>query len=217
MAFTLELENYQGPFDVLLELLNQQQLEITELSLAKITDDYLNYISELELKLEEMNWFLFVATKLTYDKSQTILQVQLDEEDIDLTESLRQYALVKKLTATLSRSAKNPHHPRPNQKTTGPVKLCTNEEMLSIYQKALKQYQNIPKSRIIKDQSKQLEQTRKQFVAHINRLKNFSEDEIISNAKTRTEAALYLLALLEMLREGQLLISGRNLVVTEFA
>jgi segregation and condensation protein A len=215
MTFTLKLENYQGPFDVLLELLNRRKLDITEVSLAKITNDYLDYITELELGLEEMNWFLFIATKLTYDKSQTILQIQIDENDIGLTESLKQYALVKKMAMTLSRLAKHPHYPRPNQKPTGPVKLCTKEEILKIYQKALKQYQSLPKSRTIRNQSKQLEQTRKQFVAHINRLKNFSKDEILNNAKTRIEAVLYLLTLLDMLKEGRVLISGESLVVRE--
>lgn len=215
MAFTLELENYQGPFDVLLELLNRQQLDITELSLAKITDDYLNYIAELELELEEMNWFLFVATKLTYDKSQTILQVQQDETEIDLTESLRQYALVKSLATTLAGLAKSPHYSRPNQPISGPIKLCSMVEMHSIYQSTLRHYQNLPQSRVIKSQSKQLEQTRKQFIAHINRLKNFSDQEIITNAKTRGEAALYLLALLDMLRIGQLSVVGNDLKVVK--
>lgn len=217
MAFTLNLENYQGPFDVLLELLNRQQLDITDLSLAKITDDYLNHIAELELGLEEMNWFLFVATKLTYDKSQTILQVQLDEADIDLAESLRQYALVKNLVINLTESAKSPHYSRPNQQIDGPVKLCGREEMLKIYYSALKHYQNQPQSRVIRSQSKQLEQTRKQFIAHIKRLKNFSDQEILTSAKTRAEAALYLLALLDMMREGHLNVIDNNLMVVKVA
>ena len=41
MAFVIELDNYQGPFDVLLDLLKKRRLDITELSLGTITNDYL--------------------------------------------------------------------------------------------------------------------------------------------------------------------------------
>ena len=53
MAFVIELDNYKGPFDVLLDLLKKRRLEITELAIGSITNDYMDYISNTELQLED--------------------------------------------------------------------------------------------------------------------------------------------------------------------
>ena len=76
MAFVIELENFQGPFDVLLELLKQNKLEVTSVSISSITTDYLEYIENTELSVEELNWFLVVAAKLTLDKSSAVLSLE---------------------------------------------------------------------------------------------------------------------------------------------
>ncbi len=215
MPLFIELENYQGPFDVLLELLNRRQLDIAEVSLAKITDDYLHYIADLELSLEEMNWFLFVATKLTFDKSQAILAIEAIEEEIDLTESLRQYAIVKDLATQLTLASRSPHYVRPGFKFSGPTQLCRSDELVSIFNFVQRQYNNAPKSHTINSRSDQLKKIRTDFIAHIRKLKSFSNGEIIDSAKTRTEAALYLLTLLDMLRTGDITIIANQPGVME--
>ena len=55
MTFVIELDNYQVPFDVLLDLLKKRRLDITELSLGSITNDYLEYISKIEMNLEDLS------------------------------------------------------------------------------------------------------------------------------------------------------------------
>lgn len=216
MTFTLELENFQGPFDVLLELLNKQQLEITELSLAKVTDGFLDYLSELELDLDEMNWFLFVATKLTLDKSQKILLVETTEADIDITESLRQYSAVKHLADLLAKSSKSPQYSRVEGYRKQATQLCNQEDFMALYQATLTQYKKLPKSKIINSRSKHILQVRRQFINHLRKLKSFSEMEVL-NAKTRNEAALYLLTLLDMLRTGEIRLFSESEKTLEFA
>lgn len=204
MPFIIELDNFQGPFDVLLDLLATKELEITELSLSQVTQDYLDYIAKIELKLEEMNWFLFVATKLTFDKSIAILAIQRPEEDLDLTSALKNYAKIKTQAKLIAEQSKNPLFTRSATELSRPITLCGTEEFLSVYTNIINTYSQKPVSRTISSKSDQLNKTRKLFLEHISKLRDFNSSEILSKSTNRAEAAVYLLTLLEMLRRGEL-------------
>jgi segregation and condensation protein A len=65
---------YQGPLDLLLQLIERAELDITKLSLAQVTDQYLIYLQELvELSAEEISAFLVIAAKLIQIKSEMLL------------------------------------------------------------------------------------------------------------------------------------------------
>lgn len=204
MSFIIELENFQGPFDVLLDLLASKELALTELSLSQVTDDYLEYIAKTELELEEMNWFLFVATKLTFDKSVAILAIQQSDEDLDLTEALKNYASIKSQAKIFAEQSKKPLYNRIGVELTGPVKLCSMDVLLNIYSNTMNSYLHRPVSRIINSKSDQLMEIRKRFLEHISKLRDFNSSEVLSNSSTRNEAAIYLLTLLDLLRKGEL-------------
>lgn len=78
MAFEVKLEQFDGPLHVLLELIQKQELPITEVSLATVAEDYLSYVESKEVPPAELADFLIVATKLLLLKSQAILP---DKED----------------------------------------------------------------------------------------------------------------------------------------
>jgi len=94
MSYTFSLEQFEGPLDLLLKLIEEERLDITTISLAKVTDQYLAYIErEEELPPEEIADFLVVASKLIYIKSKYLLpSLELDEEEGEgLEEQLRLY------------------------------------------------------------------------------------------------------------------------------
>ena len=101
MAYHFELEQFQGPLDVLLELIEREKLDITEVSLAKITDQFLAYIDRnQDIHLEHLAGFLSIATRLILIKSRALLPVltftEEEEESIhDLEEHLRLYQLYR--------------------------------------------------------------------------------------------------------------------------
>jgi len=65
---------YQGPLDLLLQLIERAELDITKLSLAQVTEQYLNYLENLpELTADEVSGFLVIAAKLIQIKSETLL------------------------------------------------------------------------------------------------------------------------------------------------
>jgi len=84
--YTIATSVYEGPLDLLLQLIERAELDITKLSLALVTDQYLQYIHNLaELAADEVSAFLVIAAKLLQIKSEALLprppQRELGEED----------------------------------------------------------------------------------------------------------------------------------------
>jgi len=91
----IHLEQFEGPLDLLLQLIEKNKLHITEISLAKITDQYLEYIEKADnLASAEVADFLLIASKLIYLKSKYLLPdlaVDAAEEVGDLEHQLKIY------------------------------------------------------------------------------------------------------------------------------
>ena len=93
MSFELKMEEFAGPLQVLLELIEEEEMEITEVSLAKVAEDYLDYIEKGQVPAEELADFLVIASRLLYIKSRAILPDLTieEEEEGNLTEQLKMY------------------------------------------------------------------------------------------------------------------------------
>jgi segregation and condensation protein A len=93
-GFQVKLTNFDGPFDLLLSLIAKHQMEITEVALATVTDEFINYIKEMEtsadgVDLDQTTEFLVVAATLLDLKAAKLLpsgQID-DEEDLALLEA----------------------------------------------------------------------------------------------------------------------------------
>ena len=98
-GFRLALENFNGPFDVLLHLITQRELDITEVALAEVTDEFIAYLRQLQASmaegndgmkvLDETTEFLVVASTLLDLKAARLLPrgEMADEEDFELLEA----------------------------------------------------------------------------------------------------------------------------------
>jgi len=94
MEFTTE--KFSGPLGLLLSLIESEELDITEVNLAKIADEYVNYIRQAaSINPEELADFLVVAAKLLFIKSKALLPYlyagEEEEELNDLEKQLRMY------------------------------------------------------------------------------------------------------------------------------
>ena len=101
-SYSVSTEVYEGPLDLLLDLIQRAELDITKLALAQVTDQYLSYLHHLEvLDPANVSAFLVIASKLLQIKSEALLPRQkereLDEEDLGeaLTRQLLTYRLYK--------------------------------------------------------------------------------------------------------------------------
>ena len=107
--YRVRLEVFEGPLDLLLHLIEKQELDITTVSLAAVTDQYLEYIARLDrLNAETLADFIVVAAKLLLIKSRALLPVPPSllgerEEDVgdDLVRQLREYKKFKQLARQL--------------------------------------------------------------------------------------------------------------------
>ena len=113
-GFSVHLTNFDGPFDLLLQLISRHKLDITEVSLSLVTDEFIAYIRALEVsgegwRLDQATEFLVVAATLLDLKAARLLpsgEVE-DEEDLALLEArdilfarLLQYRAFKEIAAS---------------------------------------------------------------------------------------------------------------------
>ena len=79
--FNVDLNNYQGPLDILLDLAKAQKVDLENISITKLADQFHEYItSEKNLNLETASEYLLMATWLTYLKSKLLLPIDPEEE-----------------------------------------------------------------------------------------------------------------------------------------
>jgi segregation and condensation protein A len=110
--FTVRLTNFEGPFDLLLQLISKHKLDVTEIALSTVTDEFIAHLRALgdELDLDQASEFLVVAATLLDLKAARLLpaaEVE-DEEDLELLEArdllfarLLQYKAYKEAAAFL--------------------------------------------------------------------------------------------------------------------
>lgn len=84
--YELKLENFEGPLDLLLHLIEKNKMDIYEVKLSDLTEQYLEYIDEMEKQnLDVTSEFLVIASTLVYLKSKELLPKEVDDE-AELTE-----------------------------------------------------------------------------------------------------------------------------------
>ena len=113
-GFSVHLENFDGPFDLLLQLISRHKLDITEISLSLVTDEFIAFIRALEAsgegwRLDQATEFLVIAATLLDLKAARLLpsgEIE-DEEDLALLEArdilfarLLQYRAFKEIAAS---------------------------------------------------------------------------------------------------------------------
>ena len=115
-TFSVHLENFDGPFDLLLTLISRHKMDITDIALNLVTDEFISFLRALELsgegwRLDQATEFLVVAATLLDLKAARLLpsgEVE-DEEDLALLEArdilfarLLQYRAFKQIAATFN-------------------------------------------------------------------------------------------------------------------
>jgi segregation and condensation protein A len=125
VGFAVRLDNFEGPFDLLLSLISKHKLDITEVSLSRVTDEFIAHVKALGpvWDLEQTSSFLVVAATLLDLKTARLLpqgDVE-DEEDLALLEArdllfarLLQYKAFKQVAGVLEGrlAAESRRHPR---------------------------------------------------------------------------------------------------------
>lgn len=108
--YNVRLKKFEGPLELLLELIEKEKLDINELSMAEVTDEYLEYLhNNQNIRLENLAEFLSVASKLILIKSRSLLpRLKFNQEEEDeieeLTYQLEKYKKFKEVALVLGKN-----------------------------------------------------------------------------------------------------------------
>ena len=217
--FQIKTTGFKGPFGLLLELVEKRKLFINDVSLAAVTEDYLNHMNKLgSLSSGEIASFVFVASTLILIKSKSLLPnlALTDQEEGDiksLEERLRLYELFTKLGINVKNNFGEKIIFAPNERKNDvlvflPDNQITKESMMGFAKNVLG---SMPK---------------KVFLPEVEVRKVISIEEMISNLTERIQSSIKMsfrdlhgkiatreekvtaivgfLALLELVRQGVL-------------
>ena len=109
--YSIKIDNFEGPLDLLCYLIDKNKMNIYDVNLSDITDQYIEYLDAMEeMNLEIASEFLIMASTLLYLKSKKLLPKQ-DEEEEEITEEelirrIIEYKKFKEISKTLKENYK---------------------------------------------------------------------------------------------------------------
>lgn len=105
--YAIKIENFEGPLDLLCHLIDKNKMDIYEVNLSEITDQYIEYINQMEkMNLEITSEFLIMASTLLYIKSKNLLPTIVEEEKELTEEELLQRIIEYKSYKEISKKLK---------------------------------------------------------------------------------------------------------------
>ncbi|MFA6522465.1 MAG: segregation/condensation protein A [Patescibacteria group bacterium] len=214
MAFTVEQSAFSGPLGLLLELLEQKKLEITEVALASITEAYLDYLNSHEIPSDELADFLLIASRLIYLKSRALLpylEAEAEEDAVSLEEQLRVYRLFADAADRLAAVYSGPLHSfrQPFSrivKSTQEVQFSASQNVNtnSIHEAftwILKRLQPFFALREVSmERVKSVEERLREMTSAIASRAKMGFRDVMAGAKSRAEVVVSFMALLELMR-----------------
>lgn len=217
MSYTVSLTNFEGPLEVLLRLIEKQQLDITEIALSQVTDDYLEHMNNLPLGADDLNWFIEIAAKLVIFKAQALLPEEDQAEDEsglqDLTEQLQIYRQFRNIAQTFGQLSKKPLSTRPIRpsainESQVPANLTTLN-IVKAYQSCIADglEENILQSPRFIVKKTTIDHVVRQLEDRFTRNGKIALDELLNSSSNREQAVLYFLAVLEMLKSNKLTLT----------
>ncbi len=221
----VKVEHFEGPLDLLLQLIEQEKLDITTVSLATVTDQYIDIVNQSaqdhRVHLEELADFLVIAARLLLLKSKALLPfLQWGEEDDseDLTAQLKMYKeyldAAKRLQTMIAQGsfsfARQKLLAEREVEFNPPPKLTSSklrDALLEVI-RGLQPVLNLPTDTIRRTVNIQEKITSIREHIYRNATSNFSE--ILRQAKDKTEVIVTFLALLELVKQQTVFIQQDN-------
>lgn len=219
-GYEVRLPLFQGPLDLLLHLIEQQQLDITTVALAQVTDQYLRYLTELEsIDADTLTDFLVVAAKLLFIKSQALLPrppvsalLGEPEEDVgdQLARQLRVYRQFKQVAQLLSqREAQHLRgYVRVSASTAIEPRLAAGEiTVLDLLAAARAALAIRPPDPVVDEVVSPIVVTIGQRIAHIrdflSRVPRVLFSRLVQDCASRTEIIVTFMAVLELIKQNR--------------
>ncbi|GHC40055.1 segregation and condensation protein A [Roseibacillus persicicus] len=219
--YKVKLDIFEGPLDLLLYLIKREELDITEVSIEKITRQYLDYIETFRmLNIDLASEFIVMAANLIYLKSRTLLpkQERPPEEDIDeddprweLIRQLIEYKKFKDAASYLSIREQEqedyfPHSPEKPELPpveTDPVGELSIFDLIQAFQKVLKRFEAAHDFGQIVDDRYTVSDKVEYLLAEMRPGQSRRFQSLFENATTKSEVIVTFLAVLELMKMNQ--------------
>lgn len=217
--YHIQLPAFNGPLDLLLHLIEREELDITVISLARVTDQYLAQVEKLkEERIEDLIDFLVIGARLVLIKSRAILPqsplTPLDEEEVDPAEALlRQLRLYKQFkAATAWLRERTDAGLRTYLRVAPPPQVEGKLDLSGVDSKTLRQaLQAVLLRAESQEESVEVVHPRRITIdGRINKLRTILRTEgrttfetLLTLEATREEVAVTLLALLELIKRRE--------------
>lgn len=218
----VKLEKFEGPLDLLLELIEKEKLDVTEISLSKVTDQYLKKISELDPRIYDVTEFMVIAARLIYLKSRALLpDVGTEEEEQeleDLKERLETYKKYKDAAKEFGNILERNQRSFPAKKPLlslskfTPPKGVNLGDLWGIFQNLLDDMPEELAREEVQISSQKITVEEKLTYIHsvFKSKKRHSFKELIESSRSKIEAVVTFLAVLEMIKCKKLKVKQRG-------
>ncbi len=222
--FNVQSDAFEGPLDLLLTLVEKRKLFVSDISLSKVTDEYVEYIQSLEeFPVGQGSHFIWIASTLMLVKSRSLLPdlslSEDEEQDIEsLEKRLEVYGLIKEkgvLLGDLYLSERLYFRPalkgiKPVFSPDGSLSVDSlRDSILKLYQKQkAKEVFAIPEAEVKK--VIKLKEVLSDLTGRIQRQINLNFSEIINNKEnsgSRVNIVVHFIALLELVKQGLVVAS----------
>ena len=212
-GYSVSTPVFEGPLDLLLQLIERAELDITAVSLAQVTDQYLGYIHQMQVPADEISGFLVVAAKLIQIKSEALLPRppvrEAGEENLGeaLAYQLRIYKRYKELSNWLEE--RENHHLRNYLRVAPPPRVESRLDLSDItlddlLAAAVDIFANEAEKQALGTIISAPRVTIREKIAliaeHLTKKSNASFSGMLGEKPTRLEVVVTFLALLELVK-----------------
>ena len=220
-AYEIKLSAFEGPLDLLLHLISKAKIDIKDIFISQITEQYLEYIEDMPEDMELASDFLQMAATLIYIKSRALLP-RAKDEDIDedgLTpeerlivklEEYKRYKAVSQELRELEQDAALSYYKLPEEVISleGSATIYSNADadalcrlFLNAMSRAEKRAAPPPEVKIRED-SFNVRRQMKVIMARLSIVPKLTFDDLLSSRPGREEIAVTFLSLLELLHKN---------------
>lgn len=216
-AFQVKTSSFEGPLDLLLSLIEGRKLHISEVSLSKVAEDFINHTKEMSntAHMSETAHFILVASTLILIKSKSLLPtLQLSEEEEtsieELERRLKLYKYFKKLSREIDEQfgreiifSKNvSHNTEPVFSTSSDLSINNLKGSLESILNSLPVLEKLPETIVKKVIS--LEEAIEDLSARIQSAMKMSFNDFVKDKKDRVNVIVSFLGMLELVKDGAL-------------
>lgn len=212
--YKIKTEQFEGPLDLLLELIEKEKLDITRLSIAKVADDFLIFIgNNSKINLSNLSEFLLTASQLILLKSKALLPLfeftkEEEEEILDLEERLLEYKKFKEISEKIKLlyASSKKCFSRKEEKNIDFKKFVdpklNGQDLLRLYKNVIVE---IPQEEQIAEKVMErvvsLEEKMVELRVSLERRMKVAFTETIKSASNKIEVIVTFLAMLEMIKQ----------------